>query len=281
MSNDSSKTPVTKSTTAAFMRARQRAQARIVRKMNASEVAPWGPLRAVMGVIFSFIGVQVITTIIVAVYANLQGWSSETTVEWLSETVPQFTLLAVSEILTLCIIWMFIMQYPWQRVKAALGLHKIRWHDAGWVILGAVLYFAAYLTFLSVIRIFLPINVEQEQEIGFDNVQNTAGLALTFIGLVVLAPVTEEIVFRGYLYAGMRRWVGIVGGAIFTSIIFSLPHLVQGADGNLLWVAGIDTFALSLVLCYLREKTGSIYAGMGVHAVKNCIAFLALYVFIS
>ena len=66
-------------------------------------------------------------------------------------------------------------------------------------------------------------------------------------------------------------------GTLVTSVIFGALHTLTGKDG-LLWIAAIDTFALSLVLCYLREKTGNLYASMGVHAIKNGIAFLALFV---
>ncbi|MGH7237402.1 MAG: CPBP family glutamic-type intramembrane protease [Candidatus Saccharimonadales bacterium] len=44
-------------------------------------------------------------------------------------------------------------------------------------------------------------------------------------------------------------------------------------------MAGVDTFILSTVLCYLREKTGRLYAGIGVHALKNFVAFAALFLF--
>jgi len=55
---------------------------------------------------------------------------------------------------------------------------------------------------------------------------------------------------------------------------------LQARSGQpLLWVAGIDTFILSLVLIYLREKTDSLYASIGLHMLKNTIAFLGLFVF--
>jgi membrane protease YdiL (CAAX protease family) len=49
--------------------------------------------------------------------------------------------------------------------------------------------------------------------------------------------------------------------------------LQTGQGASLLWAAGVDTFVLSLVLVYLREKTGALYAGMLVHSLNNLIAF--------
>ena len=60
---------------------------------------------------------------------------------------------------------------------------------------------------------------------------------------------------------------------LLASGLFGLAHLWSGIDGSLLWAAGIDTFLLSLVLVFLREKTGALYAGMLVHALNNIIAF--------
>ena len=55
-------------------------------------------------------------------------------------------------------------------------------------------------------------------------------------------------------------------------------HLAEGGAAGPLWIGFIDTFILSLVLCYLRVKTGSLWAGITLHALKNGIAFVALFV---
>ena len=57
-----------------------------------------------------------------------------------------------------------------------------------------------------------------------------------------------------------------------------LPHLFESSSG-ILWVAGLDTFILSMVLVFVREKTDSLYASMGIHMVKNFLAFASLFLF--
>jgi membrane protease YdiL (CAAX protease family) len=61
-----------------------------------------------------------------------------------------------------------------------------------------------------------------------------------------------------------------------TSFIFGAAHLELGSGSPLVWGAAIDTFLLSVVLVYLREKTGALYAGMLVHMLNNLIAFLVV-----
>ena len=100
---------------------------------------------------------------------------------------------------------------------------------------------------------------------------------LVFISLVLLPPVVEEIVARGFLYTGLRSKLPKIVAALITSALFAAAHLQWGSGAPLLWVAALDTFTLSLVLVYLREKTGGLAASMGVHMLKNGLAFVVLF----
>ena len=84
---------------------------------------------------------------------------------------------------------------------------------------------------------------------------------------------------RGFLFTGLTQKMNVVLAAIVTSIIFAAAHLQWGSGAPLLWAAAADTFTLSMVLVWLRHKTGSLWPGIGVHFIKNGIAFLALFVF--
>src|SRR5262249_37045858 len=105
-----------------------------------------------------------------------------------------------------------------------------------------------------------------------------SALWLVFISLVILPPITEEIMIRGFLFTGLRSKLSLIKAGLITSVLFAIPHLQPGSGQPLLWMAGVDTFILSLILVYLREKTGSLAASIGVHAIKNFVAFLALFV---
>jgi membrane protease YdiL (CAAX protease family) len=94
--------------------------------------------------------------------------------------------------------------------------------------------------------------------------------------LVVLPPIAEEILFRGFIYSSLRPKMNKIVAALITSILFALPHLFESSNG-LLWVAGCDTFILSMVLVYVREKTDKLWASMLIHGLKNFVAFASLY----
>src|SRR3989344_1552365 len=98
---------------------------------------------------------------------------------------------------------------------------------------------------------------------------------LAFVGLVILPPLAEEILIRGYLYSGLRRSLAFAPAALFTSLLFGLAHLELGAAAAPLWIAAINTFVLSLVLVYLREKAGSLWPPIMVHSLNNLVAFIS------
>ena len=162
---------------------------------------------------------------------------------------------------------------------STIGLNRFRGKYLIYVVLGTVVYFLAYFLVVSVVAAFVPsLNLQQEQNIGFNNPSGAMQLAMVFISLVVLPPIAEETIFRGFMYTGLRTKLTFPIAAVITSVFFAMGHLQIGQGTPLLWVAGIDTFVLSMVLCFIRERTGSIWPTLGIHMVKNFIAFMALYI---
>jgi membrane protease YdiL (CAAX protease family) len=134
-------------------------------------------------------------------------------------------------------------------------------------------FYALLIAVGVVINIFWPnLFNNQNQDIGFNNLSTGADRNLALIALVIFPPIGEEILMRGYLYSGLRYFWQFWPSLLVTSLLFGTAHLFESSSG-LLWAAGIDTFLLSFILVYLREKTGALYAGMLVHVLNNFIAF--------
>jgi len=125
----------------------------------------------------------------------------------------------------------------------------------------------------------IPIDAQQQQALGFSKSATGIGLVLAFVGLVILPPLAEETMFRGFLYGTFRRHkLPVPWSIVLTSVLFGGLHLFGSEDGGLLWIAFLDTFVLSVVLCYVREKTGSIWASIAIHALKNGFVFVNLFI---
>ena len=139
------------------------------------------------------------------------------------------------------------------------------------------MYFVSYIIIILIASRFSGlIDVDQPQQIGFDSAAGYQ-LIFVFVSLVILPPIAEEVMFRGFLFTSFRQKYRLRFTALFTSILFGIAHLQFGSGAPLLWVAAIDTFVLSMVLCYLREKSGSLWPPILLHAIKNGVAFFALF----
>lgn len=156
--------------------------------------------------------------------------------------------------------------------KSDVGLTRLpTWTDIFLTPAALVAYFV-----LSTILIMLATNVlpgfdiNHVQDTGFGHLSVRYEYILAFITLVIIAPIAEEILFRGYLYGKLKKFVPVWIAIIVTSLLFGFIH---GAL-NL----AVDTFALSVVLCLLRESTGSIWASFLLHMAKNGIAFYLLFI---
>jgi membrane protease YdiL (CAAX protease family) len=138
---------------------------------------------------------------------------------------------------------------------------------------GFLVYYAILLAVGVLVNYLSPDLENQQQNLGFTNIQTGTENLLAFISLVILPPLGEETLIRGYLYSGLRKVWRFLPALAVTSLMFGLAHLEFGNGGPLVWAAAIDTAILSIVLCYLREKSGALYAGILVHMMNNLIAF--------
>ncbi|HCW32861.1 MAG: hypothetical protein UT55_C0001G0002 [Candidatus Peregrinibacteria bacterium GW2011_GWE2_39_6] len=90
--------------------------------------------------------------------------------------------------------------------------------------------------------------------------------------IVILAPLVEEVFFRGYVYQFFKKYFNVFWGSIFASLLFSLFHF----EFQVL----IPIFILGLVLNWLFEKSGSLWTSIAFHMLNNAMAFMveiALY----
>lgn len=238
----------------------------------------WNPWLGVVFVIVIFFVTQAVAGLVVSIYPLLHHWTSGSASDWLQNSVyAQFCFILLAEALVIGSLYLFLRLY--RRSFRTIGLLKPRWRDLRYGLLAVPAYYVVYLIVVSVASRLIPgLNVDQQQQIGFNNVHGALPLVLTFISLVILPPFTEELMVRGFLYSSFRKAMRIVPAAIITSLLFAAAHLSEGGPAGPLYIAAIDTFILSLFLIYLREKTGSLWSSITLHASKNCVAFVVLFV---
>ncbi len=225
-----------------------------------------------------YYGSQIFGGLTILLYPKLHHWSAIQASDWLTNSVNgQFAFFVLAEGFTLGFVYLFLRRY--KRGFSSIGLHRPRLRDLAYGLAGVPLYFIFYFTTVVVVAALVPsFNVEQQQQIGFEHVRGALPLILTFLSLVVLPPIIEEIVVRGLLYTSFKKALPLAWAVVSTSALFAAAHLPEGGDSGPLYIAALDTFILSLVLIYLREKTGSLWASITLHSIKNGVAYVALFI---
>jgi membrane protease YdiL (CAAX protease family) len=149
----------------------------------------------------------------------------------------------------------------------------IRWGDPGRTLafggLGALTAMAmSYGIFFLIFLIFYlatgrsPVSAETER------LQDLSGgyLAFIILNVVVLAPIFEELFFRGLFYPALRRRMGPMPAIILNGAIFGILHLQP--------LFMLSLVLVGVVLAYLYEKTDSLFAPMMAHALYNLVVIL-------
>lgn len=116
------------------------------------------------------------------------------------------------------------------------------------------------------------VGVQQTQEQMFSGVLGAT--PAQFLGVLlagaVIAPICEEIFFRGYVFTAVRRTGSVVGAFVMSSVLFALAHLNLQAFIPILFIG--FTFA------YVYWRTKSLVPSMIAHAMNNALALTALYI---
>ncbi len=85
---------------------------------------------------------------------------------------------------------------------------------------------------------------------------------------VLIAPVAEELIFRGYIYPIVKRYLGIVAGVAVNSALFAAIHMDKQAL--------LPLFTLAVCFSLVYEATGSLLVSATMHSLFNLNTFLAL-----
>jgi uncharacterized protein len=247
--------------------------------IDAGPIVMWGPVAAFLIVVLTYVS-QFFAPFLALGYITLVGREQAFAAGSTSTLTPQtwFVFVLLVEMIALGVLYTFLRARRisfWKGVGLRFQDFKLKY--LGYATLGFLAYLSLAFAFLLVAQ-FLPfLDADQKQALGFEtsNISQT-GLLFAFASLVILPPIAEEMIFRGFLFGGLRAKYRFLWTALLTSVFFGGLHLMT-AESGLLWIGAIDTFLLSLVLCYAREETGNIWTSIFIHALKNGMAFLLLF----
>lgn len=232
-----------------------------------------GPLRLIATTLLIFLLSQIIAAFIVELALAVIHPHSHMSLD--DSITGQFFYILFAEGLAVCLVYYVIRRRGLSLTDIGLGRRPVR-SDLIKAAVGFGAFYGLLILAGILVNVFWPDLTNQKQDIGFKHINNSTENLLAFISLVILPPLGEEILIRGYLYSGLRKVWKFVPALVATSLFFGAAHLQLGSGMPLVWAAAIDTFILSVVLVYLREKTGALYAGMVVHMLNNLLAFFVV-----
>jgi CAAX protease family protein len=153
------------------------------------------------------------------------------------------------------------------RIRASdLGLRPVPWRAATE---SAAVVYGAYLVVAAVLFAILGAPPERSNAQALAGADSTGALIAYGVIACVIAPPTEELLFRGFLFSAFRRRLAAIPAMVVAGGLFGLVH-----GPPLLTM--LDLALLGIALCALYERTGSLLPCIGVHAVHNAIAFGAI-----
>jgi membrane protease YdiL (CAAX protease family) len=222
----------------------------------------WGPIITVtLG--FVGYGASLVVSLLVAVISfSVFGESVK------RELSFNLVLLIFSDAAFLAVIFAYLA--PQGAVWQKLGLIRARLTSFLYIVPASIGYVITTAVLVTGVSIAFPnLNLDEVQDLPFVHADAISELIIAAVALLIIAPVAEELVFRGFIFKGFRNKTGFIGATVISSIIFGIAH------GQL--NVALDTFALGLFLCYVYEKTGSLWTSIALHSLKNGVAFYLLF----
>lgn len=226
---------------------------------------PFGPKDAVAA-LFLPILLPIFVYIAISLWGSfgiLPGWTQLILNEDPTALALQYALTLVIEVGIL--IWLVR-----KRGSGVIGL-GLRRAGARWYGAAFGLYFLQIVLIIAIfalINVLLPAVDTEEQQAVFEFGRSGWGYWLAAVSAVVIAPVIEELLFRGVLFAGLAKRWPIWLAAVVSSSAFAVLH----GQVNV----GIYTFILGCLLSWLYVRSGSLFPGILVHFINNLVAFWLL-----
>jgi uncharacterized protein len=146
-------------------------------------------------------------------------------------------------------------------VREYLALRPISVRTVLWLV-GAVVLLVLFSDLASA-----TVKDPTSQGFMFNSYGTSVWPALFWVALVVGAPIAEEVIFRGFLFAGFARSrLGLVGTIAITSLVWAAMHVQYE------WQLIGSIFVIGVVFGYVRHRTRSLWATLLMHALINLVA---------
>ena len=178
-------------------------------------------------------------------------------------------ILLVSSIVTI-VVFLLIYRSRKKNVKAELQIVKTSKSN---IIIGIGLGISAWLFNTGFISLVQEVGLLKEHFSIMENMLaplSEGSILISLLTVGIVAPFTEEFIFRGVIFKTLNKNISILGTIIIQALFFGIFH------GNL--IQGIYATLLGLVLGYITYRTRSLWPSIIIHIINNTIATISPFI---
>jgi uncharacterized protein len=236
---------------------------------------PWSWVHFAVFLVFGFASLLAVQMGFVLYYAPHMRISSQKEFEQFLLSKPEFAI--GSMILWYALIFLFLYVtlsvlrgFPFWR---SLGWRKIKPRSNASSSSPWIFFFVG--CGLSILVFLLTSRIHTPEHVPIEDLFRYRSTAMLFMAMAVLvAPLVEETVFRGYLYPLLAKTFGVATGIIVTGLLFGIMH---GAQLGWTWGLVAVLVFVGVIFTFVRARTGTVYASFLLHLGYNfTIAFVTV-----
>lgn len=150
----------------------------------------------------------------------------------------------------------FMLLFSKDKVKDVLSIRKMKWST----FFGVIGFTMAASPLITLVNLVSQLFVENTVAASSEQFLSLHPLLLIFF-VGVLAPVCEEVVFRGAIFGGMKKEGNVFKAVLASGILFGLLHMNINQASY--------AFVIGILLGFLVEATGSIFSSIMFHVLIN------------
>jgi membrane protease YdiL (CAAX protease family) len=234
----------------------------------------WGHLLSFAG--FGFFALLFVQVIFIAYYVHAKAISAHPT----QREFQQFALTKPVFAIGSMVLWYALLLF-FLYVTLTFFYRTPFWQSLGWRRLSREnqkapakpwIYFFMGCG-LSVLVMLVTVTVKAPEHAPIQDLLKNRNMAFAFMGMAVLiAPLVEETIFRGYLFPLLARWLGMMPGIVLTGILFGLMH---GYQLGWAWKLVATLIGVGIIFTIVRSRAESTFASFLMHLGYNSvIAFI-------
>jgi membrane protease YdiL (CAAX protease family) len=233
----------------------------------------WSWHHLVIFLVFIFISLLTVQTIFLTAYAPHQRMTAEQFEDYMLSK-PQVAIGSTVILYAVILLFLYVTLalLRGQPFWTTLGWRKILPKSNGQPRHPWIYFFVGCA--LSLFVFGLTSIIKTPENTPIEEVFKFKQTAILFVATAVLvAPLAEETVFRGYLYPMFARWFGVLPSIVVTGVLFGLMHGPQlGGAKSLIAVMSF----VGIVFTFVRARTGSVFASYLMHLGYNSLIGVSL-----